>query len=194
MQDIRLINASKSYGEKTVFENLSLTVRAGDRICITGASGAGKTTIMRVLAGLEAPSAGKAEPPASCAIVFQEDRLIPHLSAVSNCHIVMPRRSDTARIKDTLAALGLYGKDIEKPVSELSGGMARRVCIARALLYDADVVFMDEPFKGLDGENRQRAVSTVNDMTRGKTLVIISHNTEDASALGANIYDINEMI
>ncbi len=106
----------------------------------------------------------------------------------------MPRRSDTARIKDTLAALGLYGKDIEKPVSELSGGMARRVCIARALLFDADVVFMDEPFKGLDGENRQRAVSTVNDMTRGKTLVIISHNSEDASALGANIYDINEMI
>ncbi len=194
MADIRLINAAKRYGDKTVFENLSLNIKPGDRICVTGASGAGKTTLMRVLTGLEAPSAGHVEPPANCAIVFQEDRLIMHMSAVSNCLIVMPRGADSSRVKETLAKLGLHENDIHKPARELSGGMARRVCIARALLYDSDVVFMDEPFKGLDGENRLRALATVNDMTRGKTLVIISHNTEDAGALGANIYDMNELV
>ncbi len=185
MKDIVITSLSKSFEGKCVLDGLSITLRAGRSYALMGASGIGKTTLLRILAGLERPDSGEVTGlPSRIAVVFQEDRLLPELSARKNLRVALPKSVSDDAIAECLAELGLAG-EIDRPVTELSGGMCRRVAIARALLYPADLYLLDEPFRGLDEETRARVINSVRARTAGKTLFLVTHDREEIPALGA---------
>lgn len=168
---VRLRNVYKSYGDIAVLKGLSLDFAPGGRYWICGPSGCGKTTLLRLLMGLERPDAGEIEERERMAAVFQENRLCPWLTAEENIRLVNPK-CDGA---ECLAALGLPLDS--RPVSEYSGGMQRRVALARALLAGGEVLILDEPFTGLDGENRDRALAAIDRWARGRTILFVSHES-----------------
>lgn len=184
---IELKNVSKFYGEKKVLSGINLSLREDERICVMGQSGVGKTTLLRILARLEKSYSGEAiNTFGSISVVFQEDRLCEELSALTNVMLVS---SDKKRAKALLKSLGL-SDSIDKLVCELSGGMKRRVAIARALSCDFDLLLLDEPFRGLDEETKKRVCSVINQNTKNKALVLITHESEDAELLDCRRLDI----
>ena len=190
MSDIVLSNLSKAYDGKQVLDHLSLTLPEGKRTCIMGPSGCGKTTLLNILCGLQKADEGKIRNlPEKIGVVFQENRLCEHFTALENVRMVAPDKTETA--KDILSRLGL-ANDLYQKAASLSGGMKRRVAIARALCYDAPLVVMDEPFKGLDEETKETVMETVMDMTKGKTLLIITHDEQEAQRFADNIVVLQE--
>ncbi len=180
-------NLTKSYGDKLALPPFSCTVQAGEIVCLLGQSGCGKTTLLRLLLGLETPTAGTVTGmPDRISAVFQEDRLCPAFSAVSNVSLALGRRAAREEMADLLIELGL-GNALEKPVRELSGGMQRRVAIARSLLCPADLYMMDEPFKGLDEDTRKIVMDAVLRRTKEKTLLVVTHDPEEASYLNGRV-------
>ena len=180
-------NLTKSYGDKLALPPFSCTVEAGEIVCLLGQSGCGKTTLLRSLLGLETPTAGTVTGlPDRISAVFQEDRLCPAFSAMTNVALALGRQASRADIARLLTELGL-GDALTKPVRELSGGMQRRVAIARSLLCPADLFIMDEPFKGLDEDTKKQVMDTVLTRTEGKTLLVVTHDPEEAAYLGGRI-------
>ena len=176
---IQLNNITKSFGGHTVFNNFTAEIPLYGVTVIRGASGAGKTTLFRLLLGLEQPDAGEilgmqVKKPA---VVFQEDRLLPWATALKNAAL----GSDTARAETALGRLGLSESICQLP-RELSGGMKRRVAVARALAYGGDILFLDEPFTGLDDENKRIAA---NAMLEAKIpILVITHDDAEAELFG----------
>ena len=190
MSDIVLSNLSKAYDGKQVLDHLSLTLPEGKRTFIMGPSGCGKTTLLNILCGLQKADEGEIRNlPGKISVVFQENRLCEHFTALENVRMVAPDKTETA--KDILSRLGL-ANDLYQKAASLSGGMKRRVAIARALCYDAPLVVMDEPFKGLDEETKETVMETVMDMTKGKTLLIITHDEQEAQRFADNIVVLQE--
>lgn len=184
--DITVKNLTKSFGDKRVLDGFDAVFAEGFRTCVMGESGCGKTTLVNILLGLLQPDGGTVEGvPEKKSAVFQEDRLCEDFSAVSNVRLVS-KKLTRADAESALTALGL-ADSMYKPVRELSGGMKRRTAVARALLADCELVIMDEPFKGLDEETRRKTARYVVDMTAGKTLIVITHDAEEAAMLGADI-------
>lgn len=181
MKDIILDNICKSFGDHAVIKDFSHVFRAGTLTCIEGASGSGKTTLLNIIAGLTEPDSGTLILPEKTAYVFQEDRLCEDFSAVSNIRLVCKNKSDS-EIREHLNSLGLY--ETKKPVRDYSGGMKRRVAIARAICYDADCLLLDEPFKGLDGETKKTAMDYVLKHTKDKTVICVTHDPSEAGYLG----------
>lgn len=183
---IHIENVSKAYGDQRVLQNLSADFHPGARVAVMGPSGVGKTTLARLLLGLERPDAGHIAGTEglrfSC--VFQEDRLCPGFPAGDNVALVLPRPRWVG-IDGALAALGLAGEDRQKPVRELSGGQKRRVALARAVEAESEVLVLDEAFKGLDDENRRRAYEYLLGRLGTRTLLLITHDADEAVALGA---------
>lgn len=178
---------TKSYGDKVALSPFSCTLAEGEIVCLLGQSGCGKTTLLRLLLGLETPTGGAVTGlPDAVSAVFQEDRLCPSFSAVTNVSLALGRQVSRAQIVSLLTELGL-GDAIAKPVRELSGGMQRRVAIARSLLCPADLYLMDEPFKGLDEDTRKTVMDVVLSRTKGKTLLLVTHDPEEAAYLGGRI-------
>lgn len=180
-------NLTKCYGDNRVLENFTYAFPDGRITAIEGRSGCGKTTLLRLVAGLEKPDAGTITgvPEGGLAMVFQEDRLPPQLTAAGCLRAVLKRTPDRdARIDEALRALGLED-DLDKPVREYSGGMRRRVALARALLYPAALVLLDEPFKGLDADTRRRAIDFTRPRLAGRTTLLVTHDPEDATAFDA---------
>ena len=180
-------NLTKCYGDNHVLENFTHAFPDGRITAIEGRSGCGKTTLLRLVAGLEKPDAGTITgvPEGGLAMVFQEDRLPPQLTAAGCLRAVLKRAPDRdARIDEALRALGLED-DLDKPVREYSGGMRRRVALARALLYPAALVLLDEPFKGLDADTRRRAIDFTRPRLAGRTTLLVTHDPEDATAFDA---------
>lgn len=185
-----LKNICKSFGDKSVLNNLSVEFKNGSRTCIMGASGSGKTTLLNVIMGLIKPDSGEMiDPPSRIAAVFQEDRLCEPYSAVANVLAVTGKEVAEDKILSLLRELRLQGSEY-LPVSTLSGGMRRRVALARALLAKGDTVILDEPFKGLDEDTRGEVIEVINRYTEGKTLIVSTHDIRDASDLGAEIFNL----
>ncbi len=179
-----VLNLCKSYGEKAVLNNFSAHFDAGEISALMGPSGCGKTTLFRILLGIEKADAGEVRGLGRAVAVFQEDRLSEPLSAIKN--VCLGRRGATPdEAKALLSALGL-AEDAEKPVKELSGGMRRRVSIARALIADADTLLLDEPFSALDEETKASVMSFTKDALAGKTVVLITHDPDEARAFAGN--------
>ena len=187
---IKIENLSFSYGDNKIFKDFSLTVANGDRVCFFGPSGVGKTTLLRVIMGLETALSGKVDTEnAVISAVFQEDRLLPFKTVLENLTLF----TDEESAKECLDELGLSHAEGLYP-AELSGGMARRVAIARALSINADVYVFDEAFSGLDAENVQKAAAFINKKTSGKIVLAVSHNLTDAERLNAQVVDITKVI
>ncbi len=186
--DIALNGVSKRYGDNVVLAGVGLVLEAGTVTALTGPNGVGKTTVARLLLGLEAPDSGSITGVDGLrrAAVFQEDRLCAHLDAVANVKLVLDReRRDSAA--EELALVGLGSDDLSKPVSELSGGQRRRVAIARAMAVSAELVVLDEPFTGLDADTKPAVMAYVRERLAGRTALLITHDRAEAEFLGARV-------
>lgn len=176
-----LKGVSKCYGSQQVLRNLDLVLEGTN--VLMAPSGQGKTTLARLLLGLETPDSGRVETDGRIVAQFQEDRLCGQLSAVGNVALCCPQLR-REQIETALAGLGLWEEDWTKPARQLSGGQARRVALARAMLAPADGVILDEPFKGMDEATRKRAIDWVRQTLDGRWLLLITHDGQEADAFG----------
>ncbi len=177
--NITLNSITKTFGENTVLRDFSAVLPFSGVTVLRGPSGTGKTTLFRLLLGLEQPDAGEilgmlGHKPA---VVFQEDRLLPWATALENVALV----SNPVIAEATLKQLGL-GDSLHLLPRELSGGMQRRVAIARALAYQGDVLFLDEPFTGLDEENKRIAANAI--LEQHIPMFVITHEEDEAELFG----------
>ena len=181
---MKIENLCKSFDGKMVLDHVSLTLESGGTACLMAPSGRGKTTLLRCIAGLEAPDSGQiTDLPERIAYVFQEDRLCDGFSAVDNIRLVTGKALGEGEIRRHLEELGLAGS-LDQPVRELSGGMRRRVVISRAVCFGADLLLLDEPFKGLDDEARQQTADYILRHRGAAAILCVTHDREDAAALG----------
>ena len=184
MEDIVLTDISKSFGSKSVLSGLSVTFKGGEVTVVMGSSGAGKTTVLRLIAGLEKPTSGEIHvPDGKLSAVFQDDLLIGSFTPVKNIAFAVGKASEKDEIILHLGDLGL-ASDLGKKCDELSGGMRRRVAIARAILAKPDILLLDEPFKGLDEATRDSVIAYVKKHTNGKTVILVTHDKNEADKLG----------
>ncbi len=184
-KDIVFSHVNKSYGDKCVLNDLCVTFEKGRIHCIMGESGVGKTTLLRLVMGLE-KAEGIVEGAGVVSAVFQENRLVDDISAVDNIRLVLGN-ADTTGIEAEL--LKLLPKDcIHQSVSELSGGMQRRVAIVRAMMKQGNTLCLDEPFTGLDDDNKANVYNYIKEGLKGRTALIVTHSKEEAKALDAKIY------
>ena len=187
---ITVENINKSYGEKEVLKDLSLEFAAGDITCIEGPSGCGKTTLLRILSGLEEADSGMVcRDTENLAFVFQEDRLSENFSALRNVLMVTGKKLSEEELRAHFREVGLSDA-VKKPVRELSGGMKRRVAIVRAVAFGADILFMDEPFKGLDSSLKITVMDYVKRHTAGKTVIFVTHDAAEAAYMGGRIVSL----
>lgn len=185
---MRVVNVNKRYDDKVVLSDFSASFTDGKITAIMGPSGCGKTTLLRLLLGLEKPDIGDIFLPAGrVAAVFQEDRLSEPLSAVANIRLVCPAMTRTAA-RDLLLALGFKEEDCGKSVSTLSGGMRRRVAIARAVAADADTVILDEPFSALDATTKETVIAFLKNALLGKTVLLVTHDEREAQSFVDEIF------
>ena len=159
----------------------------GSFTCIMGKSGSGKTTLMNLLMGIIPPDGGTISgSDVRMSAVFQENRLCENLTVISNLRLVLGRKPDRAQLEAELDAVGLSGC-ADKPVHELSGGMKRRTALVRALLAEYDVLFLDEPFKGLDETTKLTVMEYCKKKTAGRTVILITHDRTEAEFFGCEI-------
>lgn len=181
---MKIQHLCKSFDGKMVLDHVSLTLESGGTACLMAPSGRGKTTLLRCIAGLETPDSGQiTDLPERIAYVFQEDRLCDGFSAVDNIRLVTGKALGEGEIRRHLEELGLAGS-LNQPVRELSGGMRRRVVISRAVCFGADLLLLDEPFKGLDDEARQQTADYILRHRGAAAILCVTHDREDAAALG----------
>lgn len=177
---IILKNICKSYNGRKVIDNLSYEFTPDKPVVIEGGSGIGKTTLLRIIMGLEKPDSGEvvfegvSRETVRFAPVFQNTRLIDKLDAPANVRLAAREISGDA-VRAALIAL-IPKEELGKKVRDLSGGTQRRVEIVRAVLAPSDVIIMDEPLTGLDEENARRAVAYVKENMEGRILITSSHS------------------
>ncbi|MBR3569609.1 MAG: ATP-binding cassette domain-containing protein [Oscillibacter sp.] len=177
----------KSYGGRPVLRELSFQADESRATCFVAPSGGGKTTLFRILMGLESPDAGRVSAPPDCrwAAVFQEDRLLLGRDARYNLRFALGKAYDEAQASELLETLGLGGVG-KKPVRDYSGGMRRRLALARALLAPSDALILDEPFAGIDAEMKGRCLEAAARYSAGKIALLATHTLSDADALNAH--------
>ncbi|MFM2077342.1 MAG: hypothetical protein RJA49_1232 [Actinomycetota bacterium] len=192
---LRQVSKRHGTGERAVLalDGVSLTVEQGEFLCLVGASGCGKTTLLSLVAGLDAPTAGTVAVNGRTALMFQEAALLPWRTAGQNVELALklrgvPRRDRRERAEELLALVHLTDF-YDKAPHELSGGMRQRVALARALAQDADVLLMDEPFGALDAITRDVLHDEIERIAaeRKLTVLFVTHNVREASRLGDRI-------
>ena len=184
---ISMQHLSLSFGDKRILNDFSAELPERGIVCLMGPSGCGKTTLLRVLLGLQAPEQGSVSglQRGEAAVVFQEDRLLPWLSVRRNLTEVTGC-TDTQAV-EMLAALGLESEADAMP-DQLSGGMRRRVALARALLYPARLLVMDEPLKGMDDTLKTQLYPLIREAARSRPALIVTHDRAEADALADQLW------
>ena len=170
-EEIRVRGLCKAYGETRVFQNFSAVYEKGRIYYLRQPSGSGKTTLLSILAGIEKADAGSIRVPERVSMLFQEDRLCEEYDAIKNVELVCGNRKQAS---EALLKL-LEPESLEKPCSSLSGGMKRRVALVRAMEAEADFLLLDEPFGGMDRENRRMAEQYIQERQQGRTILIATH-------------------
>jgi NitT/TauT family transport system ATP-binding protein len=187
-----------------VIDRVSFAVEAGEFVCLLGPNGCGKTTLLRIIGGIEAPTRGTVlldgEPVLAggrhgrrVGVVFQEDRLLPWMSLQQNVALVLKPLGLDAHEREEVArrylkVAGLGGFEHYFP-GRVSGGMRQRAAIARALAIEPDVLLMDEPFGALDAQNRRIMQNEVRRIWQetGRTILFVTHSIEEAVAIGTTL-------
>ena len=192
--EVRFDGVRKSYGENSVLRGLNFALEASGMYCLMAPSGSGKTTLFRALLGLESCDAGSiiGVSAGDTSMMFQEDRLCEALSAVENVALVLPGRASRREVRELLSQI-LPATCLDQPVMELSGGMRRRVSLARAVVYPSTLLVLDEPFTGLDAQTRRQAIDFLLANRRGRTLLVATHGEQDAELLGARRLNLAEL-
>ncbi len=180
---LTLDKVSFAYGDTPILREVSLSLPKSGAVCFTAPSGGGKTTLLRLIAGLEHPQSGTIRCDATrVAVVFQENRLLPWLTAEQNVALACPGEDSLPYLE----AVELT-EARDKYAAQLSGGMQRRVALARALAFGGDLLLLDEPFTGLDSELRERIAAAVKTRFGTGCIVLITHSPEEAALLGAQV-------
>ncbi len=186
---VKISNLTKKYGEVTVLDKFSVSLPQNSKTVLMGDSGKGKTTLLRIIAGLECPDDGRVETNGKVAYMFQEHRLLPWKNALDNVKAFLPRDKH-ALAEKYLSAVGLADAAKKYP-SELSGGMAQRVAYARFLAYteahNAQLLLLDEPFSALDFDTAKKMIGLLLEISRGKTLLIVTHSDKQADLINGNL-------
>ncbi len=197
--DYRITGLSKSYGSVPTLDGIDLACASGEITVLLGPSGCGKTSLLNILAGLDKDYSGSlgdfSLTEVSC--VFQEDRLLPWMSAADNvAFILKPYMRETERKKkaaEALASMGL-SESLNMLPGQLSGGMRRRVALARAFACPSSVMLLDEPFSSLDLKTRIGVMDAFLEVRRkdGRTALVVTHDVREAIYLGDTIVTLSE--
>ena len=196
MSEMGLIvkDAHKRYAEKIVLDGFSLRFPDRGTVCLFGPSGCGKTTLLNCIAGLEALDSGEIARDGIRRIsyLFQEDRLLPWACALKNVAAVLPGkgRENLRAASRWLRRAGLEGEDQQKLPAQLSGGMRRRVAIARSLAYGGDLFLLDEPFQALDEKAKLREIALFRAQAAKALTVFITHDRKEAGLMADVIYSL----
>ena len=196
LSDVEFRHVCKAYGANEVLWRATFTLPGGGVRCLMAPKGSGKTTLVRVLLGLEHADSGEIRgiSPGRISMMFQEDRLCETLTPVENVALVLPaetRRADVAALLAEILPTDCLGQ----PAMELSGGMRRRVSLARAVAFPSDLIVLDEPFTGLDQATKEKVIAFVLRHRAGRTLLVATHGEDDARLLGAervNLADVQD--
>ena len=209
MKEIVFENVSKSYGKTKVIDNLSLSINPGERLILLGASGCGKSTTLRLIAGLEEITSGNlymngqkvnevASGERNVSMVFQNYALYPHMTVADNIIYglkiqKLPKEEISQRLRAALDMLELNGLEARKP-KDLSGGQRQRVALARAVVKRSDFLLLDEPLSNLDAQLRGHARKELVKIhqTYGQTFVYVTHDQVEAMTVGERIALMHE--
>ncbi|MBF1116512.1 MAG: ATP-binding cassette domain-containing protein [Solobacterium sp.] len=194
MDTIQLHDICKTFDQHPVFTNWNHNFETGMVHVLKGPSGCGKTTLLRMLMGLEIPDSGTITPLQNYrkATVFQEDRLCENLSAMQNVLMVVRNQSKKDlldQLKQDFSQVGL--DDMFQKVSTLSGGMKRRVAILRAMYAKADILFFDEPLKGLDDITKEKVMRFIKERIKDKTVFWVTHDADEYTVFDK--YQLHEL-
>jgi sulfonate transport system ATP-binding protein len=198
--EVRFAGLGRAFATNVVLRDITLEVRPGEVIAVLGASGCGKSTLLRIASGLDGPSAGTVEIDGSavtgvdarCALVFQEPRLLPWRTLAANVTLGLPpgtdRATGTDRVAELLELVGLTAFANHRP-REVSGGMAQRTALARALARNPGVLLLDEPFGSLDALTRLRMQDLLIDVHTAAptTVLLVTHDVDEAVQLADRV-------
>lgn len=186
---IRMRKLTKNYGEKKALQNVNLQINTGEFVALVGESGGGKSTLLRLLAGLEEVTSGELqyinETPVT-RVMFQNDRLLPWMTIAEN--VAFNKKKGRARALELLAEVGLQEFANDYP-SQLSGGQKQRVALARALMANPQLLLLDEPLGALDALTRGQMQELVLKICREQqlTTVLVTHDVEEAVKMAERI-------
>ena len=184
---------TKQFGEKTLFQDLCLTVD-GPAV-LWAPSGWGKTTLLRILMGLDTPTAGRVRGVGRAAAVFQEDRLCPQLTAVQNVALVLPgsEKQYKKQIGADFQQLGMDAAALALPAARLSGGQKRRTALLRALWAPSDTLLLDEPFTGMDPDTLAAAAALLRTRCGTEPVLLATHDREAIRLLGWPVIELEAL-
>ena len=184
---------TKQFGEKTLFRDLCLTVD-GPAV-LWAPSGWGKTTLLRILMGLDTPTAGRVRGVGRAAAVFQEDRLCPQLTALQNVTLVLPgsEKQYKEQIGTDFQQLGMDAAALALPAARLSGGQKRRTALLRALWAPSDTMLLDEPFTGMDPDTLAAAAALLRTRCGTEPVLLATHDREAIRLLGWPVIELEAL-
>ena len=184
---------TKQFGEKTLFRDLCLTVD-GPAV-LWAPSGWGKTTLLRILMGLDTPTAGRVRGVGRAAAVFQEDRLCPQLTALQNVTLVLPgsEKQYKEQIGTDFQQFGMDAAALALPAARLSGGQKRRTALLRALWAASDTLLLDEPFTGMDPDTLAAAAALLRTRCGTEPVLLATHDREAIRLLGWPVIELEAL-
>ena len=184
---------TKQFGEKTLFRDLCLTVD-GPAV-LWAPSGWGKTTLLRILMGLDTPTAGRVRGVGRAAAVFQEDRLCPQLTALQNVTLVLPgsEKQYKEQIGPDFQQFGMDAAALALPAARLSGGQKRRTALLRALWAPSDTLLLDEPFTGMDPDTLAAAAALLRTRCGTEPVLLATHDREAIRLLGWPVIELEAL-
>ena len=187
---LKLQHLTKRFGAAPLFTDLCMEVDAP--VVLWAPSGWGKTTLLRILMGLEVPTSGSVEGVGRVGAVFQEDRLCPQLTAVQNVELVLPegKTQYKTQIVSDFQRFGYDKQALALPARKLSGGQKRRAALLRALWAGCDTLLLDEPFTGMDPETMKKAAALLKERRGERAVLLATHDREAIRELGWRVIDL----
>lgn len=187
---LRLINITKSFGDKKILNCFSYDFPQKGVVALVGDSGIGKTTLLRIIANLDDDYDGKVTDGGikNTSMAFQEYRLLPNLTALENVLLAnygSKSEAETQRATDMLLKVGLSEGEIDLYPNELSGGMKQRVSLCRAFLREKPILLLDEPTKELDSNNVNRILDIIRNIAEERLVIMVTHSERDIEYLNA---------